>query len=300
MSAKLMKMVRACAALAACAFTATTASAATATEKVGDYTWTYSISGSEATIGTGTYNQMAISPNPTGTLVIPATLGGKQVRTIGAGAFWDAGVTGITRWNYIKTISSYAFAKSRVTTMTLPDAITSVGQQAFWNCPNLTALKIGSGVTSIPKNFASSCSKLSNLTIGPNVTTIGEYAFASTAITFVIIPEKVTTIGTKAFNACSKLKVAYLPITLKGKITESDIFVGCASDFKVYYYGTASYAQYTFKCVFAADNSECELYDVVNGDVAISPAPISLTLPSTLRGVPLTGIGTVRSRIAMV
>ena len=289
MSTKLMKLVKSCAVFAACAFTAFTVSADTATEKVGDYTWTYSISGSEATISTGTYNQMAISPNPTGTLVIPATLGGKSVRTLGTGAFWDAGVTGITRWNYIKTISSYAFAKSRVTTMTLPDAITSVGQQAFWNCPNLTALKIGTGVTSIPKNFASSCSKLSNLTIGPNVTTIGEYAFASTAITMVIIPDKVTTIGTKAFNACSKLKVAYLPISLMGKITESDIFVGCASGFRVVYYGTSANAEYTYK--FLLDGGKVELYDI-DGGIAISPDPVgSLSIPETIYSCPVTTIG---------
>ena len=55
------------------------------TETVGDYTWTYQINGDTAEI----YNNgsKAISPEPTGTVTIPSTLGGKPVTSIGSSAF---------------------------------------------------------------------------------------------------------------------------------------------------------------------------------------------------------------------
>ena len=57
-----------------------------ATETVGGYTWTYRINGDTAEIyGYITYKSYpAISPNPTGAVTIPSTLGGKPAMSIGS------------------------------------------------------------------------------------------------------------------------------------------------------------------------------------------------------------------------
>ena len=59
-----------------------------ATETVGGYTWTYRINGDTAEIykdsGYG-YGTTAISPKPNGAVIIPSTLGGKSVTSIGGG-----------------------------------------------------------------------------------------------------------------------------------------------------------------------------------------------------------------------
>ena len=284
MSAKLMKMVKACAVLAACAFTSSTVTADIV--QYGGYTWTYSISGSYATIGTGAYNQMAISPNPTGSLALPPSLGGKTVSTLGTGAFWEAGLTGISSWGYITTIGNYAFGSCKsLKSVTIPDAVTSVGKQAFWDCDNLTTLNVGDGITTIPDSFASSCEKLSNLTIGKNVTKIDQFAFAGDkALKYVTIPKKVTTLAAKAFNGCSNLHVAYVPIALKDKFIASEVFSNCAADFKVIYYGSETTGGYTWGY---------QLYD--NGDqvvASVSPAPSgAVTVPAKLGGYDVTGVG---------
>ena len=65
------------------------------TEKVGDYTWTYSVNGGTAEIYRNGY--AAISPNPTGAVTIPSTLGGKPVTSIEDSAFEDcSGLTSVT------------------------------------------------------------------------------------------------------------------------------------------------------------------------------------------------------------
>ena len=51
------------------------------------YTWYYRINGDAAEIFN--YGNVAVSPNPTGDLTIPDTLGGKAVTEIGECAFYD-------------------------------------------------------------------------------------------------------------------------------------------------------------------------------------------------------------------
>lgn len=81
------------------------------TETVGGYTWTYRINGGTAEI----YNDgdVAISPEPTGAVMIPSTLGGKPVTSIGYMAFEVC---------------------SGLTSVTIPNSVTSIGDCAFSGC----------------------------------------------------------------------------------------------------------------------------------------------------------------------
>lgn len=72
-------------------------------EIVNGYTWTYRINGETVEIYKG-YSAAAISPSPTGAVIIPSTLGGKPVTSIGSYAF--RGCSGLT-------------------SMTIPDSVTS-------------------------------------------------------------------------------------------------------------------------------------------------------------------------------
>ena len=62
--------------------------------------------------------------------------------------------------------------------VTIPKGVTSIGDNAFRWCKNLTSINIPEGVTSIGKSAFENCSDLISITIPDSVTSIGDRAFA--------------------------------------------------------------------------------------------------------------------------
>ena len=104
----------------------------------------------------------------------------------------------------VTTIYSSAFKNSNITTVIIPDSITTIGNYAFQSCSSLTGVTIPDSVTTIGDNAFSWCSSLTSVTIGDSVTTIGNNAFSNCSkLTSVIIPDSVTTIGGSVFSYCN-------------------------------------------------------------------------------------------------
>ena len=77
----------------------------------------------------------------------------------------------------------------------------------FSDCKNLTSVVIPDSVTSIDKGTFKNCTGLTSVTIGSGVTSIGDSAFSGcTSLTNVTIPDNVTFIGNSAFYGCTSLK----------------------------------------------------------------------------------------------
>ena len=130
-------------------------------------------------------------------LVIPETLGGYSVTSIGDLAFISKALTSVTIPNSVTGIGNLAFALNALTTVTIPNSVTTIGTNAF-NGNALTTVTIGSSVMSIGDGAFYS-NALTTVTIGSSVTSIGDGAFYGNALTTVTIPNSVTSIGNSAF-----------------------------------------------------------------------------------------------------
>ena len=73
------------------------------------------------------------------------------------------------------TYSVYAY--SDLTSITIPNSVTSIGDYAFVGCSSLTSITIPNSVTSIDRNAFAGCSSLTSVTIPNSVTSIGNSAF---------------------------------------------------------------------------------------------------------------------------
>ncbi|MDY6371014.1 MAG: leucine-rich repeat protein, partial [Bacteroidales bacterium] len=65
-----------------------------------------------------------------------------------------------------------------LTTITIPNSVTSIGGSAFFGCSGLTSVTIGNSVTSIGDSTFRGCSGLTSVTIPNSVTYIGDYSFS--------------------------------------------------------------------------------------------------------------------------
>ena len=99
-----------------------------------------------------------------------------------------------------------------LTSVVIPDSVTSIGENAFYNCTGLNSLTIGSGVTSIGNSAFTYCKNLTSVTIPDSVITIGDYAFYNcTGLNSLTIGSGVTSIGNYAFYNCSNLYSVVIP-----------------------------------------------------------------------------------------
>ena len=148
---------------------------------------------------------------------------------------------------YLTTTGSGTFMDSPLSSITLPQNLTSIDDNAFNGCDGLRDISIPSGVTSIGKGAFKGCG-LKEFTLPKQVTeitdemffncslqhiylhdglkSIGNYAFAISALKEINIPNSVAYIGDNCFQGCGGLEEV---VILSDQITEipNEAFADC-------------------------------------------------------------------------
>ena len=93
---------------------------------------------------------------PAGTVVLPATIDGNPITSIGRGLMRGA---------------------TKVTAVTVPSTVTAIEESAFRECSRLETVTLPEGLTTIADNSFRECVSLRSVTIPSTVTNIGYFAF---------------------------------------------------------------------------------------------------------------------------
>lgn len=106
----------------------------------------------------------------------------------------------------LRKIGNSAFEYVRITSISIPNGVTSIGEEAFkWN-HELEKVHLPEGLTSIGKNAFNGCSSLSTINLPESICEIGDSAFyGCRGLEFISIPSSLHTVGTDAFHGCEKI-----------------------------------------------------------------------------------------------
>ena len=211
------------------------------TATVDDYTYTYSVLNGQVEIGSSN-TRKAVSPEPTGHVAVPSSLGGFPVVGIGKYAFYNCyELEGVTIPEGVTAIGKYAFdVCSKLEGVTIPEGVAAIGEGAFSNCPKLDSVTIPESVTAIGQYAFQWCDGLKSVHIS-NLTAWCQIKFDYYAnplrqahelylngerVTKLIFPEGLKAVGTEAFAGCSGLTEVTIPdgVTIIG----NRAFSGCS------------------------------------------------------------------------
>ena len=162
-------------------------------------TWYYEVKNGEAV------NVYVYSGTPSTIVTIPSTLGGYSVTSI-------KGKTSNT--NIFGTASNKI-----VTEVIIPDSVTTIGFNAFYNCSNIKEIKISNSVTTIEQGAFYNCSSIKEIVLPDSVTTIGFNAFYNCSS--LTISSGVTTLNK---SSVANVKNVYIDNTKENVNINSDYY----------------------------------------------------------------------------
>ena len=114
--------------------------------------------------------------------------------------------------------------------------VTTVGEDALWDCTEVTSVWLPDSVTVIDEMAFCGCTALKKVRIGQSVTDIGSLAFAQSGITTlgtngvdpgVMLPDSVTSVGSACFADCKSIGFANTGSGLYA--IPAEMFAGCES-----------------------------------------------------------------------
>lgn len=153
-------------------------------------------------------------------VILPDTL-----KTIGNFAFalngtvtYESVMASITFPEGLEEIGATAFQNSKLTAVSIPDSVTTMGNATFTGSQELQAIKLSANVKDIPAsafmNGGTSLSEFGTLVVPEGVVSIGKSAFAGRHVKEIVLPSTLETIGDQAFENHQLTKLT-LPANVK-------------------------------------------------------------------------------------
>ena len=136
----------------------------------------------------------------------------EETAFIDEGAFASAQITSVTLPSHLRNVGKGAFVGARITSLTLPDGFESMDDTAFWYMSKLERVDLG-GATILSDSAFRYDRALAEVNFRPDLNRlaeVGDFAFDTTALTSVTLPDSVTSIGKGAFSNDTALTSLHL------------------------------------------------------------------------------------------
>lgn len=116
----------------------------------------------------------------------------------------------------VTSLKTYCFAKTKIKEAIIPEGVTTIANNSFSNCDELTRVVIPNTVVIIDATSFAWCSKLKDVVLPDGLIQIKTYAFDSCAIENIVIPASVRSLLEKSFGDMPSLK----KVTFKKNVDE--------------------------------------------------------------------------------
>lgn len=134
-------------------------------------------------------------------VVLPPTL-----KKIGSYAFQRTSLTSVNIPDNVETIEENAFSNARqLQEVHLPDSLTSLGNGAFESCSSLRTVKIPTKLKMIPPYTFQGCNSLQSVELHDSITGFGNYAFEDCGLREITLPKSTTWVDERAFEGNTNL-----------------------------------------------------------------------------------------------
>ena len=134
-------------------------------------------------------------------VVLPPTL-----KKIGGYAFQRTSLTSVNIPDNVETIKECAFSNARqLQEVHLPDSLTSLGASAFESCRSLRTVKIPTKLKVIPPETFDGCKSLQSVELHDSITGFGNESFAGCDLREITLPKSITWVGQRAFTGNTNL-----------------------------------------------------------------------------------------------
>lgn len=160
-------------------------------------------------------------------VVVPSQIEGVKVTKIAFSAFKEnKTLESITIPDSVTDIANNAFCKCiDLKSVKLGKNVRSIGAYAFDSCTGLTEIVIPDSVTALDTGAFARCSNLKSITLSKNIKWINGLFPECTSLESVVIPQGVYYIGAYSFRDCKSLKSIDIPSSMK--IIGYEAFFGC-------------------------------------------------------------------------